>query len=69
MLQILIKGIEDNKLRKKLPVERDLDLNRARDTCRQYKSAVAAVDIIQGRLKVSDVDQGEGGGCDVNHID
>ena len=70
VLQMLIKGMSDDKLRRALLVEKDLDLGKAREMCRQYESAVAVVDVIKGRLKISEVDQVEGDyGSAVDRID
>lgn len=46
VLQVLIKGMKEEKLSKELLLKRQLDLAKARDICTQYEAAVVASDII-----------------------
>lgn len=59
VLQMVIKGMSEDKLRKELLVKRELHLAEARDICNQYESAMAASKIIRGKVDISEVDRVE----------
>lgn len=57
VLQMTIRGMAEDKLKKEMLLKRDLDLEEPRGICTQYELAMAAYKIIRGKVGIAEVDR------------